>query len=95
MDLGRKMNRCARTKLTRLQVHALAGICQGYMPRVPHGIYRALAIRGLIDGERKLTRLGCDALGRCMLLSPKFKLVQRQISRLVAPTFLKAVRTTT
>lgn len=59
--------RCPITKLTKLQIYALASFRIG-MPlerTVPYGVYRSLVIRGLLTSAHRLTADGSEALAKC------------------------------
>jgi hypothetical protein len=40
--------RCPVTRLTKLQIAALANVCLGVSEHMPNGVYRSLVIRGLL-----------------------------------------------
>jgi hypothetical protein len=65
--------RCPITRLTKLQVRALASTCIEVSRQVPNGVYRSLVIRGLLTSSHKLTPDGREALASCMLLSEQFR----------------------
>lgn len=68
-------DRCPVTKLTKLQVYALASVCIGMSTKknVPNGVYRSLIIRGLLTNTHRLTADGCEVLADCQILSDKFR----------------------
>jgi len=74
--VGRNMNRCPISKLTRAQAHLLASVSlPGHDPhsyRMWNGIYRSLRIRGLVDRNLRLTDDGRAALTQCKFFSPPF-----------------------
>ena len=52
----------------------LANRCLGNHARAPHGVYRALVIRGFLSpGEYELTDEGRKALGLCQLLNRQLR----------------------
>jgi hypothetical protein len=68
-------DRCPVTKLTKLQVYALASVCIGMSTEknMPNGVYRSLIMRGLLTNTHRLTADGCEALANCQILSNKFR----------------------
>ena len=68
-------DRCVVTKLTKLQVYALANVCIGMSTdkNIPNGVYRSLIIRGLLTNTHRLTADGCELLANCQILSDQFR----------------------
>jgi hypothetical protein len=64
---------CPITRLTKLQVRALASTCIEVSRQVPNGVYRSLVIRGLLTSSHKLTPDGRESLASCTLLSEQFR----------------------
>ena len=63
------------TRLTRREAQGMAVIlCNNAdVPRLPHGVYRALVIRGLLTAKHELTDEGRAAFDHCELLSRHFR----------------------
>lgn len=68
-------DRCPVTRLTKLQIFALASACIGMSieKKIPNGVYRSLVIRGLLTSTHRLTADGGEALAGCTVLSDKFR----------------------
>jgi hypothetical protein len=65
--------RCPVTRLTKLQVCALASACIETSKNIPNGVYRSLVIRGLLTSAHRLTADCREALTNCTILSDKFR----------------------
>ena len=65
--------RCPVTRLTKLQIAALANVCLGVSEHMPNGVYRSLVIRGLLTSTHTLTADGRATLANCTILSDKFR----------------------
>ena len=66
-------NRCSVTRLTKLQVRALANACIEMPEDMPNGVYRSLVIRGLLTSTHALTADGREASASCTVLSEQFR----------------------
>jgi len=64
--------RCPVTRLTKLQVCALASACIETSKNIPNRVYRSLVIRGLLASAHTLTSDGREALANCKILSNHF-----------------------